>query len=221
MWNGGPFGYGDPHIAEFGRELHFQGGELVLTGEAPRPTHDFTDFLAQAKRAGAEAIYALGDYGGGICDMRTQMGSDFKYLLLTDGVTGNDDCFKAPASVATFGTSGSVDATSSRVAAVKSIVAQFQKAYPHAKIGNYTFAAYDCAQILITAIGRAIDVKRGGVPTRLEVLRQVASGQFDGGATGNYAFLPSGDAVSPLMSIWGVKDNHWYYVDRLDASASS
>ena len=51
-------------------------------------------------------------------------------------------------------------------------------------------------------------------------LKQVASGEFDGGATGNYKFLPSGDAVSPTMSIWGVKDSHWYYIDKIDASAS-
>ena len=25
----------------------------------------------------------------------------------------------------------------------------------------------------------------------------------------------------PTMSIWGVKDNHWYYMDRIDASATS
>ena len=221
MWNTSTQSGGDEYIAEFARELRFQGGDLVRTEESRNPNHDFTNFLTHAKQAGAEAIYAVGDVAGGICDIRAQMRSDFKYLLLTDGATTDSDCLKSPASVATFGTAGSVDATLSSDPHVKSIVKAFQKAYPRAPIGDYTFAAYDCAQILIAAIGRAIDANHGGVPTRLEVLKQVASGEFDGGATGSYKFLPSGDAVSPTMSIWGVKDNHWYYIDKVDASASS
>jgi len=221
IWNGPPYGDGHPYIEEFRRAMAAQGGELVLTRDVPRNTRDFTDVLAPSRLAGAEAIYAVGDLDGGICDIRAQMGSDFKYLLLTDGATGQDDCVKAPATVATFGTYTAVDPTLSSDPKVQRIVSRFQKAYPRATIGDYTFAAYDCAMILITAIGRAIDANGGGVPNRLEVLQQVAKGEFTGGATGSYRFLPNGDAVSPTMSIWGVKDNHWYYIDRLDASASS
>ena len=203
------------------RELSARGGKVVLARDVPRPTNDFTAFLAQAKRAGADAIYAVGDDGGGICDIRSQMRSDFKYLFFTDGVTGNDDCLKGGASApATYGTYGAVDVTSSSDPAAKGIVAAFRAAYPHAAIGQYTFAAYDSARILIAAIGRAIDANGGSVPTRQEVLAQMTSGQFPGGATGSYSFLPSGDARSPMMSVWGVKDNHWYYIDRVDASAA-
>ena len=222
MWTGGPVGDGRPYVEDFRRELSARGGMTVLTLDVPRPTHGYSDFLTKAKLAGADAIYAVGDVDGGICDIRAQMGSDFKYLLLTDGVTGQDDCLKGAASAPiTFGTYEGVDPTHSSDPATKAVVAKYRRLYPNAANDIYAFAAYDCARILITAIERAIDAKGGGVPTRLEVLRQVASGQFDGGTTGDYKFLPSGDAVSPTMSIWGVKDNHWYYMDRIDASASS
>lgn len=227
IWHPPAYSDGDPYIAAFRRELSARGGELVLpVAEKPFPTHDYTTFLAQAKLAGAEAIYAVGSVDGGICDIRSQMKADFKYLLLTDGATNDDNCLKLPASVPTFGTFAAVNAVLSSDAGAKEIVARFHKAYPQVQLDDfdvvaYTFAAYDCARILITAIGRAIDANGGGVPTRLDVLRQVAKGEFDGGATGNYRFLPTGDAVSPMMSIWGVKDNQWYYIDRLDASAST
>lgn len=221
MWHPPAVSDGDPYIAEFKHELSLRGGQVVLTQEVPYPTVDFTDFLARAKQAGAEAIYAVGDVAGGICDIRSQMGSNFTYLLLTDGATEDDDCLKAPASVATFGTYGDVDAALSPDPTVKKIVHQFQDAYPGVKVLDYTFAAYDCAMILIRAIERAIAANGGSVPNRLDVLRQVATGEFDGGATGNYKFLPSGDAVSPMMTIWGVRNNHWYFIDRLDASAAS
>ena len=225
MWNGPPFGNGELYVDQFRRELSARGGEVVLAGDVPRPTHDFTDFLAQAKRAGAEAIYAVGDSLGGICAIRSQMGSDFKYLFFTDGVTGDDDCVKGASAPPTYGTFGGVDATSSSDPVAKGIVNSFRATYPHATIGQYTFAAYDSALILITAIGRAIDANGGSVPTRQEVLLQMTSGQFPAGATGSYSFLPSGDARSPMMSMWGVRGgatgNHWYYIDRVDASAAS
>jgi branched-chain amino acid transport system substrate-binding protein len=222
MWTGPPLGRGEPYVAQFARELSAHGGEMVLAlREVPRPTHDFTDFLAQAKLAGADAIYAVGDTDGGICDILPQMRTDFKYLFFTDGVTGDDRCFKGTGSAPiTFGTYGGVDATLSSDPAARGIVAAFRAAYPHTPITQYTFAAYDCARILIAAIAQAIDAKGGGVPTRLEVLRQMTSGQFPAGATGSYSFLSSGDARSPMMSIWGVKDNHWYYIDRIDAGAA-
>jgi branched-chain amino acid transport system substrate-binding protein len=222
MWTGPPFGRGEPYVAEFDRELSAKGGEMVLPlREVPRPTYDFTDFLAQAKLAGAEAIYAVGDSSGGICGIREQMGTNFKYLFYTDGVTPDDSCLKGAGSLPMiFGTFGGVDATLNSDPAAKAIVAAFRAAYPHTPITQYTFAAYDCARILIEAIGRAIDAKRGGVPTRLEVLRQMTAGQFAAGATGTYSFLSNGDARSPMMSIWGAWDFHWYYIDRIDVGAA-
>lgn len=223
IWTGPPYGRGEPYVAEFARELSAHGGDMVVPlRELPRSTHDFTDFLAQAKLAGAEAIYAVGDGPGGICDIRAQMRTDFKYLFFTDGVTGDDSCLNGAGSSPTmFGTLGGVDATVSSDPAAKTIVAAFRSAYPHRTITQYTFAAYDCARILIEAIGRAIDAKGGGVPTRAEVLQQMTTGQFSDGATGSYSFLSSGDARSPMMSIWGVKDGHWYYIDRVDLNSSS
>ena len=223
IWTGPPYGYGEPYVKQFERELSARGGQMVAVRDVPRPTHDYTDFLSLARGAGAEAIYAVGDSGSGLCALRLQMRTDFKYLFVTDGITGDDDCLKGANLVpATYGTYGAVDATLSSDPAAVKIVAAFRKAYPHAPNNDlYTFASYDCARILIMAIEKAIDARGGGIPTRQEVLRQVASGEFDGGATGNYRFLPSGDAASPTMSIWGVKDNHWYYMDRIDASAAS
>ena len=223
IWTGPPYGRGEPYVEEFATELSAHGGKMVMPlRELPRSTRDFTDFLAQAKLASAEAIYAVGDGPGGICNIVPQMQTDFKYLFFTDGVTGDDTCFKGAGSgPMTFGTYGGVDATLSSDPAAKAVVAAFRSAYPHRTVTQYTFAAYDCARILIEAIGRAIDAKGGGVPTRLEVLQQMTRSPFPDGATGSYSFLPSGDARSPMMSIWGVKDNHWYYIDRVDSSASS
>jgi ABC-type branched-subunit amino acid transport system substrate-binding protein len=100
------------------------------------------------------------------------------------------------------------------------VVADYRKAYPKTEPNaSYIFAAYDCALIVIEAITRAIDAAGGSVPTRLQVLAEVAKGTFKNGVTGTYSFDASGDAVSPLMSMYKVQDAKWALVGRIDASA--
>jgi branched-chain amino acid transport system substrate-binding protein len=212
---------GDAMIAEFKRELSAGGGEVVVTQEAPRPTHDFIKFLADAKQANADAIYALGDGGGGMCDLRAQMRSDFKYLLLTDGETEDDDCVSQNGPVPmTFGTISGFNPDIAKVRPMPDVVKAFVTAYPKAEINDYTFAAYDCARILIAAVQRAMSDNGGSVPTRQEVLKEVAKGEF-AGLTGTYSFLPTGDARSPLMSVWAVENNKWTYLHQEDVTATA
>src|SRR5260370_17052415 len=73
-----------------------------------------------------------------------------------------------------FATQGVADATQNPDA--KAVVDAYSAAYPgSSNIGAYTFAGYDCAAILIDAIGRAIDKNGGNMPTRQQVLDAVAS----------------------------------------------
>ena len=59
---------------------------------------------------------------------------------------------------------------------VKDLIDNFKKARPKKDdLGAYTFPGYDCAKILIDAIGRAIDTAGGNMPTRRQVLEAVQS----------------------------------------------
>jgi branched-chain amino acid transport system substrate-binding protein len=209
---------GNLYIDHFAAEFTANGGTVVLRQDLPVETKDFTDFLATAKARGAEAIYALGDTlnSSHICAVAPQMKSDFAYFLVTDGITGQDGC--APSSGRTLGTLSDVDPTHSTDPAVQAIVSAYRKAYPlTGNIPGYTFAAYDCALILIDAISRAIDANGGQLPSRLEVLDQVAKGRFDNGVTGSYSFNALGDAISPLMSMSEFKNGHWSDLGKIEA----
>jgi branched-chain amino acid transport system substrate-binding protein len=209
---------GNLYIDHFAADFTASGGTLVLRQDLPVETNDFTDFLATAKARGAEAIYALGDTSNPshICAVAPQMKSDFAYFLVTDGITGQGGC--APGAGKTFGTRGDVDPTVSSDPAVRAIVSAYRKAYPLTRdIPGYTFAAYDCALILIEAIGRAIDANGGQLPSRLEVLDQVAKGRFDNGVTGSYSFNALGDAISPLMSMSEFKNGQWSDLGKIEA----
>jgi branched-chain amino acid transport system substrate-binding protein len=84
---------------------------------------------------------------------------------------------------------------------------------------DYTFAAYDCADTLIAAIERAIELKGGNLPNRRDVLDAMQTITYIG-LTGTYSFDHNGDALSPLMSIYQVHNGKWEYLQKLDATAA-
>lgn len=209
-------------LDHFTTELDLRGGSVVLRQDLPSTTSAFSDFLAKAKASNAEAIYAVGDTNtsNAICAVARQMKRDFAYFFVTDGLTGNDGC--VPADAKTYGTYVDVDPTNSTNPAAIDAVRAYRKAYPHTKqIADYTFAAYDCALILIDAITRVVQANGGGAPTRAQVLAAVAHGQFSDGVTGSYSFDMNGDAVSPMMAVWQVENGHWAYLKQIDVGPKS
>jgi branched-chain amino acid transport system substrate-binding protein len=210
---------GDDIIGPFAAELRRHGGSVVLQRDFGSGTVDFTSFLADAHAKGAQAIYAVGN--ADICAARAQMTDDAMFLG-TDGISSQADCISQAVrrGESMLATKPDVDITySSDSAAIKAVKA-FHKAYPQSEITEYTFAAYDCAQILIAAIQRAVELNGGGIPNRRQVLDEVARIQFTG-VTGTYSFDKYGDAVSPLMSIYQVVNGQWTYVSKIDASTTN
>ena len=213
---------GNPIIDSFAAELDRTGGQLVLREVLPAATTDFTEFLAAARARGAQAIYAA-DPETVACKARAQMkgifpeGTDF---LGVDGVVLPSCVAEAEENAdGMLGTVGDVDPTRSTDAAVKLILGAYRKAYPNtSQFVPYTFAAYDCARVLIDAIARAVDANGGRIPTRAQVVEAVAHSQFKG-VTGTYVFDANGDAISPLMSIYRVEKGQWVYLQQIDASS--
>jgi ABC-type branched-subunit amino acid transport system substrate-binding protein len=210
---------GSQYLDHFGDELASQGGRLVWREDLPDGTTKFTAFLAKAKAMGAQAIYAVGGFDSGICQARVQMKNDFAYFFVTDAATETPCGTEPDSSAATYGTEGWVDPTHSSDPAVMTVVNAYRAAYPKPKeIVQYTFAAYDCALILIQAIQRVVDANGGGAPTRAQVLAAVAHGTFNDAVTGHYSFDAYGDAISPTMSVWKVQGGQWVYIKQIDVS---
>jgi branched-chain amino acid transport system substrate-binding protein len=209
---------GDDIIGPFATELKRHGGSVVLQKEFDSGTVDFTSFLADAHAKGAQAIYALGGVDDGICAARAQMTDDALFLG-TDGISTFPECISQAVrrGESMLATKPDVDISyGSDAPAIKAVQA-FHKKFPHSIITEYTFAAYDCAQILIAAIQRAIDLNGGGIPNRRQVLDQVARIHF-AGVTGTYSFDKYGDAISPLMSVYQVMNGQWKYLSKIDAT---
>jgi branched-chain amino acid transport system substrate-binding protein len=208
---------GELYIDGFAQELARQGGRLVLRDNVDEATTDFTAFLAQAKAKGATAIYAVGD--ANVCAARAQMTTAGWWFLGTDYFTESADCVTNAVINAAdmYGTYSAAypDYTSNPEA--QKVLDGYRKAYPTIPASEYTFAAYDCARILIDAIQRVVTANHGAFPTRAQVLAAVAKTAQFPGLTGTYSFDPNGDAISPMMSIYRVENGQWVYQQRIDA----
>ncbi|HEV2033055.1 MAG TPA: branched-chain amino acid ABC transporter substrate-binding protein [Candidatus Dormibacteraeota bacterium] len=210
-------------LDKFATEFARTGGTVVYRQDFALGTKDFTAFLMEAAARGADAIYAVSpSNSSGACAAQAQMKSG-AYFLVDDSMVSDDCIADASAnSAAMFGTIPDVDLTRSNDPAAQKVVALYRKTYPNTSVIDfytYVFAAYDCTMILIEAITQAVRANHGAIPTRAQVLDVVAHSQFKG-VTGTYSFDANGDAVSPLMSIYEVRNGKWVYKQQIDASAA-
>jgi branched-chain amino acid transport system substrate-binding protein len=209
--------FGQGVANNFAKEFSAKGGTVVdRKSYDPKAKKDFKDFLASAKDKGAQGIYLGATSATGGCIARGQMAGLFNpdiYYLGPDGI-GDAQCLKDSGSMATgnmFATQGVSDATQNPAAAA--IVAAYQAAYPgSSNVGAYTFAGYDCAAILIDAIGRAIDANGGNMPTRAQVITALTATSNFKGLTGTYTFDPNGDPTHPTLQLQQVKSGAWTFV---------
>ena len=202
----------------FAGELKRDGGDLVYATNLPGDTTNFKPFLQQALSSGAEAVYAAAGQDA-LCQVRAQMTGIFPstaYFLGTDGMLDAPDCMPG-----ILVTSSLLDLGRSHDAAAQRVVAAYSHAYPHGPgISRFTFAAYDCALILIQAIKQAVDQAGGGFPKRSAVVSALAHSEFQG-VIGRYSFDGNGDAVSPVMALYEVKGGQWTYLQQIDGGPSS
>ena len=201
--------YGNDLAEAFSGELMASGGALVFRQSFSANTSDYRPLLHDARNAGAEAVFVGGTVGHGGCRIREAMSGVFPadaYMLGGDGLS-NPSC----ATDAGTGANGhllvmisdSQPATDSKV--FKEFVAH------HIRPVQYAFGAYDCAQIVIDAIDRAIQANGGRVPTRSQVLAAVAATRGFRGATATFTFQPDGNPTAPGVSVYRIQNGSWSF----------
>ncbi len=194
----------------FAKELAKKNGTVVSRKSYdPASKKDFKDFLLDAKDKGAQAIYVGATSATEGCFARAQMKGLFNpdiFYLGPDGI-GDGQCIKDSGDQANdhiYASQGVADATQNPDSAT--IVAAYKKQFTKPEdIGAYTFAGYDCAALIIDAVGRAIDSNGGKLPTRQQVIDAMAKTKNFKGLTGVITFDKNGDPTSPTLQIQQVK----------------
>ncbi len=192
----------------FETEFKQLGGTVAKHSEYQKTqTSDWKSILLAFKNAGAQGVYVGGTDDQNICIPRKQMkdigwdapfggGDGIETTNCIDQASGNE--------VNIYATSAGADAT--QVPAAASTIAAFRKAFPGPNdFGGYTMQAYDAANALIAAIGRAINDANGAMPSRDQVRAEMAKTKGFVGVVGTYDFDQNGDTSLKIVSIYVVQ----------------
>jgi branched-chain amino acid transport system substrate-binding protein len=198
--------YGEGLANGFAQQLPAAGGTVILRQQLQPSANDYSELLRRIKDLGGQAIYAG---GGPVCRVRAQMSAVLPqvYFLggdaLLDPSCIDDAKNAADGMIATIAQGRpSTDAQTTRV-----LAAYKRTGWP---VTPYTYASYDCAEILMDAIERAMGANGGRVPSRSQVIEALTTTHFQG-ITGNWSFDGRGDATAPAISFYRVERGTWTF----------
>jgi branched-chain amino acid transport system substrate-binding protein len=102
----------------------------------------------------------------------------------------------------------------SKLPSAKAFVAEYQKKYGTA-VGPYSANAYTIVAIEIAAIEKAITADKNAMPTRAEVLANVAATKNFASPIGVVGFDADGDTTNPILSFYKIVNGKAQFVDQL------
>jgi branched-chain amino acid transport system substrate-binding protein len=192
----------------FEAEFKKLGGTVAQHAEYKKEqTSDWKSILLNFKNKGAQAVYVGGTDDQNICIPRKQM-KDIGWDAPFGGGDGIEttDCINQAAGNENgiYATSAGADAT--QVPGAQQAISDFRKQFTGANdFGGYTMQAYDAANVLMLAIGNAIQANGGNMPTRKQVRDAMSKITSYQGVIGNYGFDQNGDTTLKIVSIYVVQ----------------
>ncbi len=235
--------YGVGIATAFTNEWQKLGGTVLGRKSQPATTTSYIGLLTQIASAHPDVIFFGGNDSTGGTPMRQQMlqvpalkdtplfggdGMKTSSLARTIGHTGG----KVFASVATVDATGGSKANSD---AAKTFLSKYSQEFGASNISAYSASGYDCARIIMQAVGAAI--KGGAKPPansgdsssastfRQAVINAIQNISYDG-LTGHQAFDKNGDTTSRVITIYTIADNvnqgdGWTVLSQVNVGASS
>jgi branched-chain amino acid transport system substrate-binding protein len=199
--------YGQGLANAFSARFTTLGGSVMGHLDFQPDNADVNSFLTAMKEAGAQAVYYGGGSRGG-CGVRAQMMAimppgEATPFLGGDGIAQDPSCIASAGanSVGIFATVPFVDATSR--AGASATVHSFRASYGSASAyGPYTLVAYDATAVVYAALDRAIRSAGGGLPSRADVISELARTAGVAGATGTLGFDRAGDTTNRMVTIF-------------------
>lgn len=179
-------------------------GDTVLGHEhITANQQDFKALLTKIKGLAPDAIFFGGNTstGGGL--LRRQMGdvgmSAVPYMG-GDGISDTEEFVKqaGPMAKNVYFSFAAPDAD--KLPSAKAFVAAY-KARFKSDVGPYSANAYTAAKIMIAAIEKAIKDAGGKLPTRADVLKNVAATKDFPSPIGQQGFDANGDTTAPILTL--------------------
>ncbi len=194
-----------------------EGGGTVLGHEhITKNQQDFKALLTKAKSTNPDVVFYGGttSTGGGL--VRKQMGDVGMSKIPYMGGDGISDAefLKIAGSMADGSYYTVAAPNAAALPSAKTFIAAY-KARFSGDIGPYSANAYAAAQIEIEAIMKAIKTNGGKMPTRAEVLKNVAETKDADTPIGTVGFDKNGDTTAPILSLFSVKNGKQDFVEQI------
>lgn len=213
--------YGKGLADVFEAQFKALGGTVVDHEHITANQQDFKALLTKARSLNPDVVFYGGttSTGGGL--VRKQMADvGLKSVPYMGGDGIGDDEFLTVAGQMANGTYYSVAAPeATRLPSAGAFVNAY-KARFHSDVGPYSANAYAAAKIEIAAIVKALKADGGKMPTRAQVLRNVAATRDFSTPIGTLGFDQYGDTTSPILSLYVIKDGKKNFVNQINLKNS-
>jgi branched-chain amino acid transport system substrate-binding protein len=206
--------YGKGLADVFDASFRKLGGTVLGHEHVTKNQQDFKALLTKIKSQNPDAVFFGGNTSTGAGLVRKQMadtGLGSVTYIGGDGIS--DDEFEKVAGDAANGayfTVAAPDAT--KLPAAKSFIDAY-KARFKSDVGPYSANAYTAAKIEIAAIEKAIKDAGDKMPTRADVLKNVAATRDFDAPIGKVGFDANGDTTSPVLSLMKVVNGKKVTID--------
>lgn len=191
---------------DFASRFRHDGGAVVNNSDLgafdPSLVKSFASQLEQAKALGTDVVYFAGSDIQAASALRREMGAQMpQVVLIGSDRLGNDQFAKSAGAVVRGSYYTAVGVDPLQLARAASFRSDYRKAYGRDP-SAWSLQAFDATNVLIVAIGRAIDDAGGGVPTRQQVLAEVARTSSFNGLIGMFGFDAHGDTTLKLVTAY-------------------
>jgi branched-chain amino acid transport system substrate-binding protein len=209
--------YGKGLADVFETEFKADGGTVLGHEHLTKGQTDFKALLTKASALGPDLVFYGGTTatGGGLLrkQMRDANMGSVPYLG-GDGIS--DAEFEKVAGDAANGSYFSVAAPeTSKLASANAFVAAYKKRWG-TDVGPYSANAYAAANIEIAAIEKAIAAGNNQMPSRTDVLANVAKTAGFASPIGPIGFDKDGDTTNPILSIYRVAAGKPVFVAQIN-----
>jgi branched-chain amino acid transport system substrate-binding protein len=209
--------YGKGLADVFEAQYKLLGGTVLGHEHLTKGQTDYKALLTKAQALGPDLVYYGGTTatGGGL--LRKQMsdaGLGSVAFLGGDGIS--DAEFEKVAGDSANGSYFSVAAPeTSKLPSAATFVAAYKKRW-NSDVGPYSANAYAAAKIEIAAIEKAMAANGNKVPSRADVLANVAATSNFASPIGPIGFDKNGDTTNPILSIYKIAGGKPVFVDQIN-----
>lgn len=199
--------YGEGIADEFAAKLTSLGGQVVAREKVGEKDTDFSGVIAKIKPAAPETVYYGGEY-----PVAGPLSKQMKDAGLNIPLFGGDGIFD-PKFISLGGKEGdlatSVGAPTDKLDSAKAFVSDYKAKNYAESYSAYGAFSFDAANAIIDSVAKAIGDGTWSDGKRADVLTNMNSYSFDGGATGAVKFDKYGDSTNKLLTVYQVSGTDW------------